>query len=269
MLCAKKSEIGSPSGHSSLHLLDRVLHTEGCDAEYSRHCRRRDWQLVRLWTVWRSGNGADRKHGPISKLMQLLQPGKQEAKPPEKSAAKSEAKPPEKSAAKHSSKAHPAAKKRASTKPASKEATLNGAPQVAALPSELVFDGEAMRVASPNDADDIDLTANAQGALASDASPAAATIVKAATTETIAPADKSNFEAAAVSQTPSSSIGSLSWMLWVIAALSGAVATGSIAWFLIKPSASAARMGKSKRITSGDLESVHTILGPTVPEFFA
>jgi hypothetical protein len=164
---------------------------------------------------------------PVGKLIQLLHPGESETKPPERSVAK------------HSSKPHPAAKKRASTKPATKESTLNGAPQAAALPSELVFDGEAMQVASPNDANDIDLAANAQGALASDAPPAAATIVKAASTETIAPADKSNFEAAVVSQTPSSSIGSMSWLLWVIAALRGAVATGSIAWFLIKPSASA------------------------------
>ena len=49
---------------------------------------------------------------PVGKLMQLLQPGKSETKPPERSAAK------------HSSKAHPAAKKRASTKPAAKEGTL-------------------------------------------------------------------------------------------------------------------------------------------------
>jgi hypothetical protein len=45
---------------------------------------------------------------------------------------------------------------------------VNGAPQVTAPPSELVIDGEAMRVASPNDANDIDLAANAQGALASE-----------------------------------------------------------------------------------------------------
>jgi hypothetical protein len=31
----------------------------------------------------------------------------------------------------------------------------------------------------------------------------------------------------------------MSWLLRVIAALSGAVATGSLAWFLIGPSASA------------------------------
>ena len=167
---------------------------------------------------------------PVGKPMQLPQP---------MHPGKSETKPRERSAAKHSSKANPAAKKRASTKPAAKESILNGAPQVTAPPSGLVIDGEAMRAASPNDANDIDLAANAQGALASDASPAAATVVKAASTETIAPADKSNSGAAAVAQTPSSSIGSMSWLLRVIAALSGAVATGSLAWFLIGPSASA------------------------------
>ncbi len=192
---------------------------------------------------------------PIGKLMQLLQPGKSEAKPPEKSAAKSEAKPPEKSAAKHSSKAPPTAKKRASTKAAAKESTLNGAPQVAALPSELVFHGEATGMASSNDANEIDLAANAQGAMASDASSPAATIVNAASTETSAPADKSTFEAAAVSETPSSSNGNLSWLLRVIAALSGAVAIGSIAWFLIGPSASADVWANIKQIVSGDLWS--------------
>ena len=73
----------------------------------------------------------------------------------------------------------------------------------------------------------------------SNAPSAAATVVKAANTETIAPADKSNSGAAVVSQTPSSGIGSMSWLLRVIAALSGVVATGSLAWFLIGPSASA------------------------------
>jgi hypothetical protein len=164
---------------------------------------------------------------PVGKLMQFLQPGKSETNPPERSAGK------------HSSKANPAAKNRASTKPAAKESTSNGASQVTAPPSELVIDGEAVRVASPDDANDIDLAVNTQGTLASDASPAAATVVTAAGTETIAPADRSNSGAAAVSQTPSSSIGTMSWLLRVIAALSGAVATGSIAWFLIGPGASA------------------------------
>ena len=174
---------------------------------------------------------------PVGKPMQLLHAGKSETKPTEGSAAK------------HSSKAHPVAKKRASTKPASKENTSIGAPQVTALPSELVIDGKAVRVASPDHANDIDLATDAQGA----PSPAAATVVTAASTETIAPADESNSGAAALSQTPSSSIGSMSWLLWIIAALSGAVATGSLAWFLIGPGASADVWISAKRIVSGDL----------------
>src|SRR5262249_21825714 len=51
--------------------------------------------------------------------------------------------------------------------------------------------------------------------------------------------DKSNSRAAAFAAAPSSGIGTMSWLLWVIAALSGAVATGLIAWFLIGSSASA------------------------------
>jgi hypothetical protein len=148
----------------------------------------------------------------------------------------------------HSSKAHPVAKRHASTKHASKENASNGVPQVTAPQSKLVIDGKALRVASPDHADDIDLATDAQGA----PSPAAATIVTAASTETIAPADESNSGAAALSQTPSSSIGSMSWLLWIIAALSGAVATGSLAWFLIGPSASADVWASAKRIMSGD-----------------
>ena len=56
-------------------------------------------------------------------------------------------------------------KRAASTKPAAKESTFKWkAPQVTAPPSGLVIDGEAMRAASPNDANDIDLAANAEGA---------------------------------------------------------------------------------------------------------
>jgi hypothetical protein len=156
---------------------------------------------------------------PVGKLIQLLHPGESETKPPERSAAK------------HSSKAHPAAKKRASAKTASKENASNGAPQVTA--NERVTDGETVRVASPDDTNGID-PANTHGAPATDASSTAATIVTAASIETIAPA---NSEAVAVSQTSSSSIEGISWLLRVITTLSGAVAIGSITWFLIAPSA--------------------------------
>jgi hypothetical protein len=95
-----------------------------------------------------------------------------------------------------------------------------------------VIDGEAMRVTSPEQANDIDLVANAQGALASGASTTSVN-------RTIGPADQSNSEAAAISPTPSGGTGGISWLPWVIAAVSGAVTTGSIAWFLIGPNVSA------------------------------
>jgi hypothetical protein len=62
--------------------------------------------------------------GPVGKPIQLLQ-----LMHPGNSAAKSH----ERSAAEHRSKSHPAAKKPASTKLASKESTSNGAPHVAAV----------------------------------------------------------------------------------------------------------------------------------------
>jgi hypothetical protein len=96
-----------------------------------------------------------------------------------------------------------------------------------------MVDGETVRVASPDDVNDLDMAADEKGAAASDASPAAATVVTAAGTETIALADKSNSGAAAFAAAPSSGIGTMSWLLRVIAALSGAVTTGSIAWLLI------------------------------------
>jgi len=159
----------------------------------------------------------------VGKLIQFLHPGKQETKPPGRSVAN------------HSSKAHPVAKKPASTKHVSRESTSSGAPEV--TPSEVV-DGDATRMASLKDVNDIDVAANAQGTLESDAPSAAAAVINAVSPETMAPADKSNSGAAVVSQMPSN-IGNMSWLLRVIAALSGAVATGLLAWFLIEPSASA------------------------------
>ncbi len=141
---------------------------------------------------------------PIGKSMQLPQPAP----------GKSETKTSERSAAKRASKAHPAAKKPASIQAASKDIT-NGAPQVTAPLSEPVTDDEAMRVASPEQANDIGLVPNAQGALGSDASPAATTVVN----RTVAPAGESSFGAAALSQTPNSGIGGISWLLWIIAAV--------------------------------------------------
>ena len=102
-----------------------------------------------------------------------------------------------------------------------------------------MIDGEVCGWLHPAMPTTVDLAANAQGTLESGAPSATATVVKAVSPETMAAADKSNSGAAVVSQTPNNSIGSMSWLLRVIAALSGAIATGLLAWFLIEPSASA------------------------------
>jgi hypothetical protein len=132
--------------------------------------------------------------------------------------------------AKHSSKTGAAAKKPASAKPVSKESPSNRTPELAA--NEPVIDGDVLRVAAPSDGD-IDVAAKGLG-------PAATPkVVEAVSSETIAPADNSNASAAVVSLAPSSSSGSIPWLLRVVAALSGAMATGFLAWFLIRPNASA------------------------------
>jgi hypothetical protein len=89
-----------------------------------------------------------------------------------------------------------------------------------------VIDGGTVRVASLDHTNGID-PANTQGAPATDAPSRLRS-------STIAPG---NSEAAAVSQTSSSSIERISWLLRVITALNGAVVIGSIIWFLIAPSA--------------------------------
>jgi len=149
---------------------------------------------------------------PVSKLIHFLHSGEPDTK------------------AKHSGKTGPAAKKPVSPKPASKESPSNRIPELAA--SEPVIDGDVMRVAAPSDGD-IGVAAKGQG-------PAATPkVVEAVSPERIAPDDKSNAGGAVLSPSPSSSIGRISWVLRVLAALSGAMATGFLAWFLIRPNASA------------------------------
>jgi hypothetical protein len=104
-----------------------------------------------------------------------------------------------------------------------------------APPSELAIDSQTVRVASPDDANEIDLATDKQGAPVTDALVAAVTAVKATITETAAPADQSDSGAAAASRTPSSNVSSTSWLLRVMGALGTAVAVGSVAWFLIGP----------------------------------
>jgi hypothetical protein len=136
------------------------------------------------------------------------------------------------------------------------------APPAAPTTGELVIGGQAVQVRSPDEANELDLAANAPSAQAptpaSDKSAArsdsatlynlagpnaaaaseAAPAGNAAPTGTVPPAavaalaaelDSAKAEVAP----PKSSIGSASWIMQIMAALGGAAAAGSAAWFLI------------------------------------
>jgi hypothetical protein len=115
------------------------------------------------------------------------------------------------------------------------------APSAMPVPSELVVGGQEVRVASPDDVNEIDLAANnataSPSALAADPANAAA---PAANTGEVSPKADAFSVAVAQQQQVSqehsqehSPIGSPSWIMQVVAALGGAVAAGSVAWFLI------------------------------------
>jgi hypothetical protein len=95
-------------------------------------------------------------------------------------------------------------------------------------PSELVVGGQEVRVASPDKVNEIDLAAaNNGGAVANDAQALRPQVAAAE------PTPKADSTTIAVAQTPTSPVGSTAWIMQVLAALGGAVAAGSVAWFLI------------------------------------
>jgi hypothetical protein len=106
------------------------------------------------------------------------------------------------------------------------------APVAGATPGQLIVDGQIIQVASADEANEIDLAAN-DASVASDASLGAATTGNAAMTEVNEPPVKSDSTSAAVAPAQSADVSSTSWFLQVMAALGGAVAAGSVAWFLI------------------------------------
>jgi len=95
------------------------------------------------------------------------------------------------------------------------------------VPNELVVGGQEVKVASPDKVNEIDLAAANNGVVANDAQPSTAP----ATTATSTP--KADSATVAVAQTPASQVGSTAWIMQVLAALGGALAAGSVAWFLI------------------------------------
>ncbi|MGB7099621.1 MAG: hypothetical protein WBD95_12775 [Xanthobacteraceae bacterium] len=100
-------------------------------------------------------------------------------------------------------------------------------------PSELVVAGQTVQIASPDQVNELDLTAQDSAATATNTMPAAPAASVPATDNVPAPASKSDSLATAWSQLSASQVGSTSWIAKVLAALGGAVAAGSAAWFLI------------------------------------
>jgi len=102
------------------------------------------------------------------------------------------------------------------------------APQLAtaapeSTPSELVVGGQTVHVVSPDDANEIDRAADAQIAPSVAATQSAvATAAPAADIATVARAHEQT-----------SHVGSASWIAQILAALGGAAAAGSAAWFLM------------------------------------
>jgi hypothetical protein len=109
------------------------------------------------------------------------------------------------------------------------------------VPDELVVGGKTVKVASPDETNEIDLATNrAPSASATPIIEAAAAdaagvpSLNAAAAPTRSPKDQVADQAATqVENRSASQIGSTSWLLQVFAALGGAVAAGAVSWFLI------------------------------------
>jgi hypothetical protein len=106
-------------------------------------------------------------------------------------------------------------------------------PVAAPAPSALIVDGQIVQVASADEANAIDLAANDASVVADDGSLSATTASHAATTDNAQAAVKADPAGVTVSAAQKADVGSTSWLLQVMAALGGAVAAGSAAWFLI------------------------------------
>jgi hypothetical protein len=114
-------------------------------------------------------------------------------------------------------------------------AALQPVPAIAP-PSELVIDGQTVRVASPGDTNEIDLAAKGPGTPSDAPSPAAGgakTASADANADTTATTDKTDSAQSVASLPAADKVGGKSWLLQVMAAVGGAVAAGSVAWFLM------------------------------------
>ena len=132
--------------------------------------------------------------------------------------------------------ASPVANSSAPTDVAAAEPTLAAqfAPAPSALsPSDLVVGGQTVQIASPDTVNQIDLAASDADPHASTAAPGSAAASTLALNDAAEPTTKSDAINSVSAPPPGSPVGSTSWLLQVFAALGGAVAAGSVAWFLI------------------------------------
>jgi hypothetical protein len=129
---------------------------------------------------------------------------------------------------------------------------LASVPRDAARPSEVVVGGQTTQLASSDAGDTIELSANNENVQLNRTPPtvAAASAIPMRDVTGVAPKSdfanvkpdlanvksdfvKSDLASVSVAQQQGSEAGSLSWILQTLAALAGAVAAGSVAWFLI------------------------------------
>jgi hypothetical protein len=107
------------------------------------------------------------------------------------------------------------------------------APRDAAQPDELVVGGQTMQLASSDAGDAIELSANNENVQPNRTLPTVATASAIPMRDVTGLAPKSDLANVSVAQRRDSEVGSASWILQALAALGGAVAAGSVAWFLI------------------------------------
>jgi hypothetical protein len=114
---------------------------------------------------------------------------------------------------------------------------MPAAPQIVAptagTPSQLVIDGQTVQVASADEVNEIDLAASdASVANAASRGPKlASNTPPSAVTESAAKSEPTSAELVEA-QTPE--ISTASWILQILAALGGAIAAGTVAWFLMR-----------------------------------
>jgi hypothetical protein len=114
---------------------------------------------------------------------------------------------------------------------------MPAAPQIVAptagTASQLVIDGQTVQVASADEVNEIDLAAGDAG-VANAASRGPKLAINTPPSAVADSASKSEPTSAALVEAQTPEISTTSWILQVLAALGGAIAAGTVAWFLMR-----------------------------------